>query len=268
MSETDHDTESQAAVYVATSSRSVVTVISQINAARTFARQAGIEVVGEYIDLRGSQAQLVQVIEDAMGDNPPFRKVLAFDQARIHQQVAATNGCRERLAANRIEIVAVDESRADNPARTIVQSVDSEHSERVRSGMRETARRGFYAFAIAPYGYRKVECWDKDVRRFKLEPDPPASDTVRQIYQLRIQGASKLDIAAELNSNGVSAPALGRWGPAQISRILGNEVYCGTSLASRQDMDDPTTAVRVPNAFPAIVSQEEFELVRLMEHRQ
>ena len=268
MSETDHDTESQAAVYVATSSRSVVTVISQINAARTFARQAGIEVVGEYIDLRGSEAQLVQVIEDAMGVNPPFRKVLAFNQARIHEQVAAINGCRERLAANRIEIVAVDESQADDPVQTSGQTVYSEHSERVRSGMRETARRGYYPFAIAPYGYRKVECWDKDVRRFELEPDQPTSDTVRQIYQRRMQGASKLDIVAELNANGVRAPALGHWSPTQVTRVLSNEVYCGTSLASRQDMDDPTTAVRVPNAFPAIVSQEEFELVRLMEHRQ
>ena len=268
MSDTDHDAERQAAIYVSTSSRSVVTIISQINAARVCAQQTGIEVVGEYIDLRDSQLQLIQVIEDAIADDPPFRKVLAFDLARIRRHVEETSGCRERLDANRIKIIAVDESRADNAVEATGRTVYSEHSERVRSGMRETARRGFYAFAIAPYGYRKVESWDNDVRRFKLEPDPPASDTVRQIYQRRLQGASKLGIAAELNANGVRTPALGRWGPTQVTRVLTNEVYCGTSLAPTRDMENLSTAVRVRNAFPAIVSQEEFDLVRLMAHRQ
>ncbi len=30
------------------------------------------------------------------------------------------------------------------------------HSEQVRRGMRAAAQRGFYVFANAPYGYRKV----------------------------------------------------------------------------------------------------------------
>ena len=268
MTETNHDAERQAAVYVSTCSRSVVTIISQVNAARIFARQTGIVVVGEYIDLRESQVQLVQVIEDATADDPPFRKVLAFDLARIRRRVAETSGCRERLAANRIEIIAVGAGRVGTAVQTVGEDAYSEHSERVRDGMRGTARRGFYPFAKAPYGYRKVEYWDDDVRRFKLEPDPPASDTVRQIYQRRLRGVSKIDIAAELNANGVRAPAIGRWGLTQVARVLSNEVYCGTSLAPRRDMQNPSTAVRVPNAFPAIVSQEEFDLVRRMEHRQ
>lgn len=266
MSETDHDAERQAAVYVSTCSRSVVTVISRINATRIFAQQNGIEVVGEYIDLRESQIQLVQVIEDATADDPPFRKVLAFDLARIHRRVEATSGCRERLAANRIEIIAVDAGGVSTAVQALGEAEYNEHSARVRSGMRETARRGFYPFAMAPYGYRKVEYWDQDVRRFKLEPDPPASETVRQIYQRRLHGGSKLDIAADLNANGVRTPARGRWGSTQVARVLSNEVYCGTSLAPRQDMQDPSTAVRVQNAFPSIVSQEEFDLIQLMEH--
>ena len=140
------------------------------------------------------------------------------------------------------------------------------HSEQVRRGMRAAAQRGFYVFAKAPHGYRKVAAWDQGVRRYKLELDPPDSETVRMIFDLRLAGASLLEIAAELNAIGARAPTVGRWRGQHVSRILGNEVYCGTSVASRQDMQDPETAVRVPNAFPAIVSQEEFDQVQNMRH--
>ena len=105
---------------------------------------------------------------------------------------------------------------------------------------------------------------DCGVRRYKLEPDPPVSETVRMIFDLRLAGASRLEIAAELNAGGARAPTVGRWRGQHVSRILSNEVYCGVSAASRQDMQDPDTAVRVPNAFPAIVSQEEFDRVQRM----
>ena len=140
------------------------------------------------------------------------------------------------------------------------------HSEQVRRGMRAAAQRGFYVFAKAPHGYRKVAAWDQGVRRYKLELDPPASDTARRIFELRLQEASLLEIAAELNAGGAKAPTVGRWRGQHVSRILSNEVYCGTSVAARQDMQDPDTAVRVPNAFPAIVTQQEFDQVQNMRH--
>ena len=140
------------------------------------------------------------------------------------------------------------------------------HSQRVRRGIRAAAQQGFYAFAQAPYGYRKVTVWDHGVRHYTLELDPPASDTARRIFELRIEGATELEIAAELNATGASPPAVGRWRGQHVSRILSNEVYCGTSLAARQDMQDPDTAVRVPNAFPAIVTQQEFDQVQNMRH--
>ena len=138
------------------------------------------------------------------------------------------------------------------------------HSEQVRRGMRAAAQRGFYVFANAPYGYRKVAAWDRGLRRYKLELDPPASETVRMIFDLRLAGASMLEITAELNAIDARAPTGGQWRGQHVSRILSNEVYCGTSVAARQDMQDPDTAVLAPNAFPAIVSQEEFDQVQRM----
>ncbi|MCY4554969.1 MAG: recombinase family protein [Chloroflexi bacterium] len=264
MSENSDYSGRRTAIYVSTSDRSATTVINQINAARNFAQQVGIEVVAEYIDLRGSQAQLLHMMADATTKDPPFRKILAFDLTRIFGYANETSGCRESLDANGVEIMAVAEPRASETVQTIGKIAYSEHSEHVRRGMRETARRGFYAFGNPPYGYRKVDAWDNGVRRFKLEPDPPASETVRMIFDLRLGGATVLEISAELNAIGATFRVVGPWRERHVSRILSNEVYSGTSVAAREDMQSPDTAVRKPNAFPAIVTQEEFDQVQRM----
>ena len=139
------------------------------------------------------------------------------------------------------------------------------HAVRVRQGMRVAAQRGFYVFAQAPYGYRKVAVREHGIRRYKLELDPPVSDTVRWIFDLRIEGATDREIAAELNTSGFHPPTGGRWQIVHVRRILANEVYCGTALAAKQDMANPETAVRTPNAFPAIVSPEKFAQVQRMQ---
>ena len=131
--------------------------------------------------------------------------------------------------------------------------------------MRAAAQRGFYVFSQAPYGYRKVVFWDQGTRRYKLELDPPASDIVRWMFELRLEGASELEIAAELNAKGARPPAVGRREARHVRRILGSEVYCGTAVAAKQDMADPETAVRVPDAFLAIVSPDDFDQAQRME---
>lgn len=102
------------------------------------------------------------------------------------------------------------------------------------------------------------------MRRYKLELHPPASDAVRWTFDLCLEGTSEFEIAAELNASRARAPTISRWNTRDVRRILANEVYCGTSLAARQDMLNADTAVRAQNAFPAIVTRQEFELVQRM----
>ena len=264
MSTNRHSAAQRAAIYASTSSRSMAFIRGQLDVARSHAERTGLEVVTEYVDLRGSKAQLLRMMADAAADDPPFRKVVVSDLSRISRRFDELNGHRERLAAHGVELISVTVSEADVPVSGIGEYLTSQHSEQVRRGMRAAAQRGFYVFASAPYGYRKVAARDQGVRRYKLEPDPPAAETVRMIFDLRLAGASLLEIAAELNAVGARAPAVGRWRARNVSRILSNEVYCGVSVAARQDMEDPDTAVRAPNAFPAIVSQEEFDRVQRM----
>ena len=138
------------------------------------------------------------------------------------------------------------------------------HSEDVRIGLRVVTKRGFYIFPRAPYGYRKVTVMDRGIQRYKLEPDPHAVGTVRRIFDICLQGATERDIVEQLNEGGIPSPSGHRWTIDEVRRILSNEVYCGTSVANRRAMRNPETVVRVPNAFPAIISQDEFDQVQSM----
>ena len=139
------------------------------------------------------------------------------------------------------------------------------HAERVQMALRLAAQRGFYIFPRAPYGCRKIAVIDQGTTRYKLEPDPHTVGTARRIFDARLQGTTERDIAEQLNQSAIPSPAGYRSTLRQVQSILSNEVYCGTNVANRQAMSNPATAVRVPNAFPAIISQDEFDTVQQMK---
>ncbi len=112
----------------------------------------------------------------------------------------------------------------------------------------------------APYGYREVPVQDGAKKCPKLELDPPADGVVRRIFQMALQGASTLDIIKTLNREGIASPKGNRWTKTTIHRILTNETYNGTLVWGSRAKDN-VPPVRVNNAFPAIVSTDDFERV-------
>ncbi len=257
-------TDRRTAIYASTFADSMEPVNVQLDAIRDYAELAGLAVVGQYVDLRGEKTQLLRMMEAATTPDPPFRQVLVHSLSRISRWVDELERHRARLAAYGVELISVSGPVAGTSVSSMADVLRSEHSQRVRRGMRDAAQQGFYVFSNAPYGYRKVVVWDRGIRRHKLELDPPASETARWVFDLRLEGASASQIAAELNARAARPPAISRWNVKQVRRILGNEVYCGTNLAAGQDMANPDRAVRVVNAFPAIVTQQEFDAVQRM----
>ena len=149
----------------------------------------------------------------------------------------------------------------------LLEGMARRHSERVRSGLRAAAQSGFYTAAKAPYGYQKVAVNYRGIRRYKLEPDPQDAGTVRRIFEARRQGAKVRNIMEQLNEEGIPSPTGQghQWTVGQVRRILSNEVYCGTILVRGRATGNADSPVRVPNAFPAIISQDEFDQVQRMD---
>ena len=262
----DHyDSHHQAAIYASTTHDSTTSVKNQLDATRAYAEQNGLHIVRAYVDLQQERNHLLQMMTDAALPDPPFQKVLVSELSRISRRADEMNQIWTVLVDNGVELISLAQSEAGNIAASIGQYLYSQRSSRVRQGMRAAAELGFYVFSRAPYGYHKVAVWHQGIRRFKLEPNPPDSEAVRWIFDLRLQGASEAEIAAELNARRVRTPTVGRWRSRDVRHILGNETCCGSSLGPGPDIENPETVVCAPNSFPAIVSQEEFNLVQGMQ---
>ena len=167
-----------------------------------------------------------------------------------------------------IKVVSITEHADDSPTgklmEAIIESVDEFYSENLAQevvrGMREAAIRGFWVSTYAPFGYKKASVQDGAKKRPKLELDSPADAVVRRIFQMALQGKSTLDITKTLNGEGIPTSTGKHWLKSTVHRILSNEAYTGT-LVWGVDAKDGAPPVRVEDAFPAIVSQQEFRRI-------
>ena len=130
----------------------------------------------------------------------------------------------------------------------------------ITRGMREAASRGFWVSSRVPYGYTRVLVPDGAKQRPKLAVVEPAAGVVRRLFALADRGQSLLDITRTLNDEGIASPSGKRWLKTAVHRVLTNEVYTGT-LVWGVRAKDQAPPVRVPRAFPAVVSRDQFRRV-------
>ncbi len=126
--------------------------------------------------------------------------------------------------------------------------------------MREAASRGFWVASRVPYGYRKLMVQDGTKKRPTLEPDAATSAVVERIFGMAEVGRGILDITRTLNDEGIANPTGRLWSKNGVHIILSNEAYTGT-LVWGVDAKDGAPPVRVEDAFPAIVTKQEFRRI-------
>ena len=133
--------------------------------------------------------------------------------------------------------------------------------------MRESASRGFWVSSYAPFGYNRVMVQDGPKKRPSLQPDPDASCIVKRIFDMAEAGNETLNITNTLNDEGIASPRGKLWGKTSVHAILINVAYTGTLVwgANAKDSAEP---VRVEQAFPAIITKDQFSKVgKLMRSR-
>ena len=144
----------------------------------------------------------------------------------------------------------------------MIESLDEFYSanlgEEVTRGLRESASRGFYISARAPFGYRKAKVNDGSKERPKLEVDPNQARIVIRIFNELLGGKGLVEIAKQLNGEGIAGPR-GKGGmKTTIRKILTNEVYPGTLVWGR-DSKRNLPPITVENAWPAIIDRYTFK---------
>ena len=279
----EEETNAPVALYARVSSERQdvdLSVSAQLRALREYADKNGYQVTREYIDEAESgriaeRPQFRRMIDDATGNNAPFKEILVWKFSRFTRKREHAVAFKSLLRRRGVRVVSITEHADDSPMgklmEAIIESVDEFYSENlaqeVTRGMREAASRGFWMTGVAPYGYRKVFVQDGAKKRAKLEFSSPEDVVVRRMFDMALERKSTLDIARALNADGIGTAKGKRWSKTRVHQMLINEVYAGTLVWG---MTGKPTAqpVRLEKAFPAIVTQDEFDRVgKILEAR-
>lgn len=154
-------------------------------------------------------------------------------------------------------------------------------SKKIRAGYRQKQREGIVI--TPPFGYRK----DRNTNTIELHPE--ASETVRMVYSLYLQGLGQKEIARRLNALGRKTPAQLRaeqcgkevcaasktsdgryvWTYASVKNILVEEAYTGVLINHRSETNggkakrlEQAEWYRHENFFPVIIERDIWEKVQ------
>ncbi len=160
-------------------------------------------------------------------------------------------------------------------------------SKKVTSALNTARAEGKFVIKLAPYGYLKSP---EDKQR--LVVDAEASEVVKRIFRLFLEGNGYGRIAGILNGEGIPCPEVYRkskglpvtghkgcveWTGIVVKRLLSNEYYTGDSIHGKTGgklfmdgsggADDPGGYV-VRDTHEALVSRADFDRVQEMKAEQ
>ena len=253
-----------------------LSISAQLKALRDYAARNGHSIVREFVDEAESgrtseRPAFREMVAMARRKPKPLDAILVWKYSRFARSREDSIVFKSMLRKNGVQVISISEPSEDTPTgrllEAMIESLDEFYSanlgEEVTRGMRESASRGFYLSARAPYGYRKVKVKDGSKERVKLEPCQPEAGVVTCIFNRILQGRGLTEVVRELNGEGIVAPKRKTWGKTTLHAMLTNEAYAGASVWGRASIRE-LPEVRVENAWPGIVSREDFDRVQKM----
>lgn len=253
-----------------------------------YARQRGLLIAREYAEI---------VSGDSIAARPQMQALLADVKAGIYAGVIVNDvdrlGRGDSIDQEIIKITfAAAHTLIITPARDIDPANPTDEdmldfsmffarfeyrkiSQRLSVGRARSAAAGNYIVSHVPFGYRRVL---RDGRP-TLEPHPDQAPVVRMIFGWYASGeAGYMAIASRLTDMGIRTNTGRPFSPAAVRVILHSPVYIGSVTYGRTRQTSilrdgqrikravPSGApVVVPDAHPAIVSRDVFEMAQRRE---
>lgn len=238
----------------------------QRKAGRNFALDAGLDVVGEYIEFESAygpnsatRPQFMQMLADAKAGN--FDVILVYDTSRFaRNRIVAAETKRVLRKELGVEVIFVTQSflSGGDPMSMMAEGMFELHDEvssavtsmKVSDSLAEKASNG-YLLGSLPWGYIRKPgdsnnaFIDKKKRRY-----------VKKAFELSKTGWSDLKIAHWLNDQGLRTSRGATFGKDSVRTMLTNSVYAGY-ISGRRDV---SKAIR--GKHEAIVSDELFDEVQ------
>jgi DNA invertase Pin-like site-specific DNA recombinase len=277
----------RAVIYARVSSDSQdvdLSISAQVRALREHAAKNGYEVVREFVDEAESgrtaaRPAFREMIALARTKHPPFDTILVWKLNRFARSRIDSITYKTLLKDRGIKVISMNEPLDDTPSgrmlEGVIETMDQFYSENmgedIKRGLRESAQRGFYTGSKPPYGLHKVPAKDGNKTRYKLEPDPEDSTSlrvVRRIYDRALKDMGCKEIAKVLNREGLRTGTGQLWGKTTVHKVLTNEAYCGILVLGGRPghpaLHSGIPPVRVENAWPAIIDKGTFLQIQAM----
>lgn len=268
-------------------------LLNQQEICRTFAKQNSYLVIGESFDdnvsgMTFSRRGLDELI--AAVDAEKIDAVLVKDLSRLGRHRTQTALLIDFLREHGVRVVSITEgldTSSDEDDLVIgIRGLMNDYYARdignkIRAGYRQKKREGIVI--TPPFGYQK----DRNTNTIELHPE--ASETVRAVYSLYLQGYGQKEIARKLNALGRKTPAqlraeqCGRevcassktrdgryvWTYASVKNILAEEAYTGVLINHRSETNgdkakrlEQAEWYRHENFFPVIIEHGIWEKIQ------
>lgn len=212
------------------------------------------------------RAQYQKMLRDA--HKGLFSVILIHKYDRVARSLAEHVNLEGRLRADNIELIAVAQDFGNTAEAKIMRALMWSMSEyyldnlsaEVQKGHRETALKGLHNGGYAPFGY--------DVVNQQYVINELEAAYVRRIFTAAQEGTGFKPIIAELDAAGIAGKRGKPIRYTQIYEMLRNEKYTGVYLytpqetAERAQRRQKPGAIRIEDAFPAIITKAQFEEVQ------
>ena len=265
-------------------------LLNQQEICHGFAEQHGYTIVGQSSDDNVSGMKFNRRGLDeltAAVDADKIDAVIVKDLSRLGRHRTQTALFIDYLREHQVRVISategIDTFRDEDDLIIGIRGLMNDYyardiSKKIRAGYRQKQREGIVI--TPPFGYRK----DRNTNTIELHPE--ASETVRMVYSLYLQGLGQKEIARRLNALGRKTPAQLRaeqcgkevcaasktsdgryvWTYASVKNILVEEAYTGVLINHRSETNggkakrlEQAEWYRHENFFPAIIQRDIWE---------
>ncbi|MBO7676319.1 MAG: recombinase family protein [Erysipelotrichaceae bacterium] len=247
---------------------------AQVRACMEYAERKDITVVGTYTDEavsgRANKTELRKNYKRMLQD----ARAGAFDVILIHKFDRVARSLREHVRLDEelekccVQLIAVAQeilsTKEGKITRSLMWSMSEYYSdnlaEETRKGHKETALKGLHNGGYAPFGY--------DVKDQQYIINDFEAGYVRKMFDCALNREGFKSLIEEMQHCGVKGKRGKEIKYPQIYSILRNERYTGVYLYSlveestRDARRSKPNAIRIEDAFPAIIDKTTFERVQ------
>ena len=221
----------------------------------TYAKEKGIQVIGEYVDraktgMSDERPDFQRMIRDSFSKD--FGNVIVWKSDRFARDMADAINYQRKLMDNGVRLLSVTEPNLEGPIATLMNSISlgmnqyysEELSVKVKRGVRENVINGKQIGGKPPFGYD----YDKEGHYVVNPIEGPILQDVFRMYG--IEKKSIFEIVRILDSEGKRQKNGNPITHGMLERSLGNEKYVSVLQCD---------GARNENAIPPLVERSLWE---------